>query len=158
MPKRLFSLLDSHDTAHIEKPTANLLPVLSRLIEQGCSVEKCCLCDGAVRHIGKIKGEGNNFCGYRNIQMLVTYILGARAEGCKKFERGVPSVLGLQDLIEEAWNMGINESGRAQTGGVRGTRKHVGTPEVCMYLARYKPRHHGEPSFISIRRQGKSQH
>lgn len=33
-------------------------------------------------------------------------------------------------MIEDAWDQGFNESGRVQTGGIRGTRKHIGTPEA----------------------------
>lgn len=33
-------------------------------------------------------------------------------------------------MIEEAWDQGFNESGRVQTGGIKSTRKHIGTPEA----------------------------
>lgn len=44
-------------------------------------------------------------------------------------KRGL-SVLELQDMIERAWDMGFNSHGRIATGGIRGTRKHIGTSEV----------------------------
>lgn len=40
-------------------------------------------------------------------------------------------------MIEDAWDAGINLEGRIETGGIRGTRKYIGTPEVRY---RYKPR------------------
>ncbi len=42
----------------------------------------------------------------------------------------IPSTLKLQQMIEEAWDQGINPDGRLQTGGITGTRKHIGTQEV----------------------------
>ncbi len=33
-------------------------------------------------------------------------------------------------MIESAWDKGINDTGRIETGGIRGTRKYIGTPEV----------------------------
>ena len=33
-------------------------------------------------------------------------------------------------MIEQAWDMGFNSSGRIETGGIKGTRKYIGTPEV----------------------------
>ncbi|KAK4984079.1 hypothetical protein LTR50_006821 [Elasticomyces elasticus] len=33
-------------------------------------------------------------------------------------------------MIEQAWDLGYNKFGRDQTGGIRGTRKYIGTPEV----------------------------
>ena len=33
-------------------------------------------------------------------------------------------------MIEEAWEKGINSQGKVETGGVRMTRKYIGTPEA----------------------------
>lgn len=75
------------------------------------------------------------FCGYRNIQMLSSYIVGARARGHEHFHRRIPSVFTIQDHIEHAWDMGINARGRIETGGVKGSRKYIGTPEAqAMFL------------------------
>jgi hypothetical protein len=70
------------------------------------------------------------FCGYRNIQMLITYIRGAKASGFEHFHGKIPSILKLQDLIEQAWDMGYNSAGKIETGGIRLTRKYIGTPEA----------------------------
>lgn len=48
-------------------------------------------------------------------------------------EKRGPSVLELQDMIERAWDMGFNSHGRIATGGIRGTRKHIGTSEVSKF-------------------------
>jgi hypothetical protein len=70
------------------------------------------------------------FCGYRNIQMLTSNIIAAKTQGSHHFGPTPPSIFQIQDLIENAWDMGINAQGRAETGGVKGTRKYIGTPEV----------------------------
>ncbi|KAL8976058.1 MAG: hypothetical protein Q9177_006925, partial [Variospora cf. flavescens] len=38
----------------------------------------------------------------------------------------------LQELIESAWDRGINAVGKVETGGIRGTRKYIGTPETLL--------------------------
>ena len=70
------------------------------------------------------------FCGYRNIQMMASYIIGTGSNGAKELSHRIPSIFQIQDLIEEAWDRGINAQGRIETGGIRGTRKYIGTPEV----------------------------
>ncbi|KAI1429473.1 peptidase family C78-domain-containing protein [Xylaria sp. FL1777] len=111
-----------------------IIPVLTKLLEQNSSTEYAYLCHPAVQHISKLRGEGG-FCGYRNIQMLSSYILGAHAEGTEVLGR-IPSIFRIQDYIENAWDMGINASGRIETGGVKGTRKYIGTPEAqAMFIS-----------------------
>ncbi|TXC10669.1 hypothetical protein FocTR4_00004753 [Fusarium oxysporum f. sp. cubense] len=78
---------------------------------------------------GQVVNDGG-FCGYRNIQMLTSNIISAQREGSNHFGRTFPSIFQIQDLIENAWDMGINAQGRAETGGVKGTRKYIGTPEA----------------------------
>jgi zinc finger-containing ubiquitin peptidase 1 len=77
------------------------------------------------------------FCGYRNIQMLFSYIVGVGFQGSEQVKHKVPSIFQIQDLIEEAWDMGINAQGRVETGGIKGTRKYIGTPEVSLSTNRF---------------------
>ena len=70
------------------------------------------------------------FCGYRNIQMLSSYIIASEMPGSEHFLNKVPSIFDLQDAIEAAWRQGIRPDGLAETGGIKGTRKFIGTPEV----------------------------
>ncbi|KND93429.1 Zinc finger with UFM1-specific peptidase domain protein [Tolypocladium ophioglossoides CBS 100239] len=77
---------------------------------------------------------GGAFCGYRNIQMLISYVIGARAAGSRCFGDSFPTVFQIQDLIEHAWDMGYNSQGRVETGGIKGTRKFIGTPEAHALL------------------------
>jgi len=51
-------------------------------------------------------------------------------KGHETFGGKLPSIFQIQDYIEGAWDHGINVQGRIETGGIRGTRKYIGTPEV----------------------------
>ncbi len=117
----------------VENHVADIVPVLSQLCETDESVDAAYLCHASVKDVFKMPKEGG-FCGYRNIQMLISFILGAKSQGHEKFDR-IPGVLDIQSLIENAWDNGISEVGRIQTGGIRGTRKYIGTPEVCTLSA-----------------------
>lgn len=113
----------------VANETPHLVPVLAQLCDQDPSVEHAFFCHPAVRHIVKMPREGG-FCGYRNIQMMISYIQDAQAQGHQFFVGRTPSILKLQDIIEDAWEKGFNSSGKVETGGIKGTRKYIGTPEV----------------------------
>jgi zinc finger-containing ubiquitin peptidase 1 len=70
------------------------------------------------------------FCGYRNIQMMTSYINAVKFQGYQNLGRKIPTIFQIQDFIESAWDAGINTQGRLETGGIKGTRKYIGTPEV----------------------------
>ena len=114
----------------VANETAGLIPVITRLCEKDDRVSHAWLCDGTVRHVGKQMHKEGGFCGYRNIQMMISYIQGAYAEGFHPFQGMIPSIIRLQDMIERGWDMGINTHGRLETGGIQGTRKYIGTSEV----------------------------
>lgn len=113
----------------VSNETCGLIQVIARLCQQDYSVEQAYLCSPNVRHIFKMRKEGG-FCGYRNIQMLISYIQDSRAVGYKHFPSRTPSILKLQGMIEQAWDNGFNSHARVETGGIKGTRKYIGTPEV----------------------------
>ncbi|KAM5342750.1 hypothetical protein ACJ41O_013716 [Fusarium nematophilum] len=92
-----------------------IMPVLRQLLEQSPSTQVAYLCHPQVQHVSKLRREGG-FCGYRNIQMLVSHIIGAKTTGSQQFGDTFPSIFQLQDLIENAWDMGINSQGRVETG------------------------------------------
>ncbi|KAI1115867.1 peptidase family C78-domain-containing protein [Nemania sp. NC0429] len=131
MPNSLVALLKRGKYTSAE----GIIPVLARLLEQSPATEHAYLCHPAIQHISKLRGEGG-FCGYRNIQMLSSYIVGARVEGAEVLDNRVPSIFRIQDYIENAWDKGINASGRVETGGIKGTRKYIGTPEAqAMFIS-----------------------
>lgn len=132
-------MLEDEEKQHLKDAPLAIPDILLKVLEQDLNIETAYLCHSAVRYIGKVKtsgkSEGNNFCGYHNIQMLISYLHVAETDGLDILASGVPTVQEIQDMIEDAWDQGFNESGRVQTGGIRGTRKHIGTPEVCTMLS-----------------------
>ncbi|KAK8110537.1 peptidase family C78-domain-containing protein [Apiospora kogelbergensis] len=112
-----------------------VIGVLEQLLEQNPTTKYAYLCHPCVQHVSKLKKEGG-FCGYRNIQMMSSYIIGAKPQGAEHFRGRLPSIFKIQDWIEHAWDLGINAQGRIETGGVKGTRKYIGTPEAqAMFLS-----------------------
>ena len=120
----------------IANEVRGVIPVIAQLCEQDPAVSRAYLCHSEVTHVVKLAKEGG-FCGYRNIQMMVSYIRDARSEGYQHFQGRLPSIIRLQDMIEHAWDRGFNSLGRIETGGIRGTRKYIGTPEVSFHRHSY---------------------
>lgn len=113
----------------VQNETPGVIPILAQLSALDRTVKEAYYCHPSTLHVGKTPKEGS-FCGYRNIQMLISYIQGAKAQGHEEFPGRLPGVLKLQELIERAWDKDINHIGRIQTGGIKDTRKYIGTPEV----------------------------
>lgn len=129
-----------------ENYAEGIIPVLEQLLSQDKSVERAYLCHPSVQHISKLNKEGTflvllmafqncsldigGFCGYRNIQMMASYIIAAKHRGFPHFNGKIPTIFQIQNYIEHAWDLGINAQCRAETGGIKGTRKYIGTPEV----------------------------
>jgi hypothetical protein len=108
-----------------------VMPKLALLLSRDSDVETAYLCTEHAVQVHKLPDEGAHFCGYRNMQMLCLAVglSGHRYTGELDLRRKL-SIPQLQDLIEQAWDSGINAHGRVQTGGIKATRKHVGTSEV----------------------------
>ncbi|KAL8873426.1 MAG: hypothetical protein Q9174_001101 [Haloplaca sp. 1 TL-2023] len=113
----------------VANEACGILPVIAQLCEQDQMLSNVYLCHPGVQHVFKMAKEGG-FCGYRNIQMMISFIQAAQSQGFEYFPGRVPSILDIQELIESAWDRGINAAGRVETGGIQGTRKYIGTPEV----------------------------
>ncbi|KAH6622172.1 peptidase family C78-domain-containing protein [Boeremia exigua] len=113
----------------VQNETPGVIPILAQLSALDRTVKEAYYCHPSTLHIGKTPKEGS-FCGYRNIQMLISYIQGAKAQGHEEFPSRLPGILKLQEMIERAWDKGINRIGRIQTGGIKDTRKYIGTPEA----------------------------
>lgn len=149
MPDSLVSLLKTGvGYHHLE----GVVPVVAQLLQQSAATRHAYLCHPWVQHISKLRKEGmlrssiglpycvslvakpapGGFCGYRNIQMLCSYIISVKSPGYNGIDGRIPSIFQIQDYIESAWDAGINTQGRIETGGIKGTRKYIGTPEVCL--------------------------
>jgi hypothetical protein len=113
MPTRIASVINAEASRN---KLTGVIPILASILEQDSRVETAYLCDDATTQVYKLAAEGNHFCAYRNIQMLLFH------------ERH--TIPELQEMIEKAWDEGYNSHGRIETGGIQGTRKHIGTSEV----------------------------
>jgi len=112
----------------VDNETPGLIDVISNLCASDPQTEAVYLCDPAVKHICKIRCDGN-FCGYWNIQVLLSYFNSKAGVSA-----GLPNILQIQDIIEQAWDAGICTYGRIETGGIRGSRKWIGTHEAMAYF------------------------
>ena len=114
----------------VDNETAGIVPILADLCARDDDTKVTYLCNPSVKHIREIYCDGN-FCGYWSVQMVLTYL---QASGHLPDMQQLPDVLAMQDTIEQAWNNGVCSYGRTETGGVRGTRKWIGTSEAAAFL------------------------
>jgi zinc finger-containing ubiquitin peptidase 1 len=154
MPGWLDTLL--RETGDVVKEGA--VQLIAGRLADAHEVEYAYLCDSSVKQVFKHRGEGmasrsrhafvcvtvacihgslsfhleGEFCGYRSIQMMATYInhVSVSEQRSSPFGGLIPSIPDIQDLVEGAWNRGICPEGRLETGGIKGTRKYIGTREV----------------------------
>ncbi|KAK6349644.1 hypothetical protein TWF696_005926 [Orbilia brochopaga] len=131
--------------------TSGLIPVIRNLITLDPNVSKAYLCHSSVKHVFKEHNAANGFCGYRNIQMLASYCQKNHVPGCERlFGERIPSIIQIQQWIENAWDMGINAHARAETGGILYTRKYIGSSEVEAMFTSFGtstiPRQFSEPN------------
>lgn len=124
MPQKTVDLLNQGDIK-----ANDVISKFARLLEQDHNVAIAYLCTSSVVQVSKHKLEGAHFCGYRNIQMLLSSIPKSSSIYAALSEKRI-DVIELQDMIEQAWDRGFNSHGRVVTGGIRGTRKHIGTSEA----------------------------
>jgi hypothetical protein len=74
---------------------------------------------------------------------MSSYVSGAKFIGHEHFKGEIPSIFKIQDMVEAAWDQGISSQSREETGGIKGTRKYIGTPEVSRAVGTVPPRHGG---------------
>ncbi|KAF7191746.1 Zinc finger-containing ubiquitin peptidase 1 [Pseudocercospora fuligena] len=113
----------------IENETSGLIPLIADLCTLDPNTTAAYLCHPSTKHIRKIRCDGN-FCGYWNIQVAMTYIQHMNPDGPQE----VPDVIRIQDTIEKAWDNGKCPYGRLETGGIRNTRKWIGTNEALAFF------------------------
>ncbi|GAM84118.1 hypothetical protein ANO11243_021100 [Dothideomycetidae sp. 11243] len=115
MPKRISDKLAKESSSN---KLNQAIPLLADLLHQDDNVKEAFLCREDAVQIFKLRDEGQHFCAYRNMQMML-------ADQPRPW-----TVPDLQAAIERAWDKGFNSHGRIETGGIVGTRKHVGTSEA----------------------------
>lgn len=110
--------------------TPNIISALVQLSRADVPTSRAIYCSPLVHHVARLRREGS-FCGYRNIQMMVSYIRAAQVAGHQHFDQQpLPSIFRLQEMIEEAWKQGFNSSVGEEVGPLKMTRKFIGTSEV----------------------------
>lgn len=116
---------------YVPNETVGLIPVLAHLCSLEEDIKATYFCHPCVRHIRKLQCDGN-FCGYWNIQVLLTYVQHMLPHGPQE----IPNVIQIQKTIEKAWDQGILSFGRMETGGILDTRKWIGTQEALAFFNR----------------------
>lgn len=122
MPTRVHNLIAEETDKNCLEGT---IPILAILLQKDSRVDSAYLCHNDAKQVYKISGEGDHFCGYRNIQMQLRNLSPEHSKSNSTYP-----ILEIQDLIEKAWESGFNASGLVETGGILNTRKHIGTSEV----------------------------
>ncbi|KAI9714768.1 MAG: hypothetical protein M1820_000057 [Bogoriella megaspora] len=117
----------------VEDELPGMLEILATLVERDDSVDHAYFCHPGVQHVGRLPHE-QHFCGYKAIQMLISYIIAAKIPGHEQFAGRIPGILQLQGLIERAWNHGFGTIAGYETGGIQGTRKWIGSAETSGFL------------------------
>ncbi|KAI8090150.1 peptidase family C78-domain-containing protein [Gilbertella persicaria] len=93
------------------------------------------LCSPATDHLSTGFMDLGWGCGYRNCQMLMSYLEQQQQDG-EPILRHVLDIHGIQLLIEQAWKEGFDTLGAAQLDHrVFKTRKWIGTTEVYTLFA-----------------------
>ncbi|KAI8467703.1 MAG: peptidase family C78-domain-containing protein [Monoraphidium minutum] len=120
---------------------ADVVPLLrAALISELRAHTSAYLC-GYAAHLSRAPMDSGWGCGYRNLQMLSSFLLARRPDVAAVLFGGcgwLPDIPSLQAWLEAAWADGFDPPGRAQLGGgVQGTPKWVGTPEVAVVLRQF---------------------
>lgn len=129
MPERVARRLVSEDQSN---STSGIIANLASLVEHDPDVELAYLCTTSAVQVAKLPDEGPHFCGYRNIQMLLLALAGSDVVDDATLLNMKSNIPDIQAMIELAWDEGHNAHGKVLTGGIQGTRKHIGTSEVYM--------------------------
>lgn len=147
MPNSLREVLEHEDGSN---KLSGVIPKLAQLLEHEDRIAVVYLCTDTAVQVCKIPNEGSTFCGYRNIQMMLSSLQSSISTP----KTGSLNILEIQNMIEGAWDAGHNVHGRVQTGGIRNSRKHIGTFEAeallthlgvdCMVRGHYGKRAHEE--------------
>lgn len=128
MPSSLHEILEHEDGSN---KISGVIPKLAQLLEHEDRIADVYLCTDTAVQVFKIPNEGSTFCGYRNIQMILSSL---RSSISAPAIRSL-NIIEIQNMIEEAWAAGHNVHGRVQTDGIRNSRKHIGTFEAEALLS-----------------------
>ena len=123
MPAKLQNIIQQENESN--RSSDILLKLVQCLSKQ--DNDTSIVCHSSAVQITILSKEGNTFCAYRNIQMLLLSLDPKYIPSSKLPDLTIPA---LQRAIESAWDAGYNVQGRIETGGIIGTRKYIGTSEA----------------------------
>lgn len=114
--------------------TSGVIPRLEPNFKKG-DTQAAYLCSPLTDHLSTGFMDLGWGCGYRNCQMLMTFLERFHQDG-EPLLKNVLDISGIQLLIERAWKEGFDSLGAAQLEHhVYKTRKWIGTTEVYTLLA-----------------------
>ncbi|KKA25977.1 hypothetical protein TD95_002150 [Thielaviopsis punctulata] len=125
MPGWLHSLLERKEVVALQ----GMIGELGWHLNHSRSTSYAYLCHPGVQQVFKLRREGH-FCGYRTIQAMSSFINATNFPGVEALGGRFPTIFEIQDIVESAWDVGINSHARTETGGIKGTRKYIGTSEA----------------------------
>ncbi|KAG0273783.1 hypothetical protein BGZ95_010399 [Linnemannia exigua] len=115
--------------------------LLETSLAQGVT-QQAFLADPSVMFFQSDKTDRGWGCGYRNIQMMLSYVVGqtepaaTTASTSATADNNIPTIPELQRQLEYAWTTGFDEQGAGQLGHkVKDTQKWIGTTEAWSVLS-----------------------
>ncbi|KAF8945238.1 hypothetical protein BGZ47_003067 [Haplosporangium gracile] len=136
----------------VQEPTSpsamgitGLIDKIRMLLEMSLAqdvTQQAYLADPSVMFFQSDKTDGGWGCGYRNIQMLLSYVVGqtdftaaTSTSSATRTTSNTPTIAELQRQLEYAWTIGFDGQGAAQLNHkVEGTKKWIGTTEAWSVL------------------------
>ncbi|KAI1391148.1 peptidase family C78-domain-containing protein [Hypoxylon trugodes] len=111
-----------------------IIPILARTFAACPSTVYVYLCHPGTDHYQM--GAPGPYCGYRNIQMLISHIINGQCPGHEFFGNDPPDVFEIQNMIELAWDQGHNNEVALMEfpNGIRDTNLWIGTAEAQAIL------------------------
>ncbi|KAF9143556.1 hypothetical protein BG015_000402, partial [Linnemannia schmuckeri] len=115
--------------------------LLETSLAQGVT-QQAYLADPSVMYFQSDKTDRGWGCGYRNIQMLLSYVVGqldstaaVSTNSATRTTSNTPTIAELQRQLEYAWTNGFDAQGAVQLNHkVEGTKKWIGTTEAWSVL------------------------
>jgi len=123
--------------------TTGLLKILRNHYNYNARFIKSFNLCSSVDFIGTTFNDKTYGCGYRNFQMLLSYLYTIPLIRTVLFDGSgtIPNILTIQEALEYSWKCGFDPTGYAQMGyTVKGTKKWIGTAEVAVLLSFFKLR------------------
>ncbi|GFQ02163.1 zinc finger with ufm1-specific peptidase domain protein [Phtheirospermum japonicum] len=129
------SLIQSQKEEKFHKVEPNLMTLLRKCLESESTNSVSILC-GHIDHIQSIESWDVGWgCGWRNIQMLSSYLLSQREETRNVVFGGcgyVPNIRSIQNWLELAWEKGFDTPGSDYFDRkIHGKRNWIGTTECA---------------------------